>query len=61
MTDREDKKARILIADDDEQIRDVLHELLSDHYECTEVSSAEEALDTIGRETFRCVRFEKAR
>ena len=55
MTDREDKKARILIADDDEQIRDVLHELLSDHYECTEVSSAEEALDTIGRETFDLV------
>src|SRR2546421_4670102 len=55
MPDREDKKARILIADDDEQIRDVLHELLSDHYECTEVSSAEEALDTIGRETFDLV------
>ncbi|PYS46306.1 MAG: hypothetical protein DMF68_19535 [Acidobacteria bacterium] len=55
MTDREDKKARVLIADDDEQIRDVLHELLSETYECFEVNSGEEALETIGRETFDLV------
>ncbi|HKC62354.1 MAG TPA: EAL domain-containing protein [Pyrinomonadaceae bacterium] len=55
MHDREDKKARILIADDDEQIRDVLHELLSEAYDCTEVGSAEEALDVVGRETFDLV------
>ncbi|MDQ3820854.1 MAG: response regulator, partial [Acidobacteriota bacterium] len=55
MPDLEDKRARILIADDDEQIRDVLHELLSEAYECMEVSSAEEALETIGRETFDLV------
>ena len=55
MPDAKDKKARILIADDDEQIKDVLHELLSDMYDCTEVSSAEEALELMARAPFDLV------
>ena len=44
-------KRRILIADDDTEIKSVLHEFLSQWYECVEVCSAEEAL--------RLLRFEK--
>ena len=50
-----DRKARILIADDEAQIREVLHELLGDEYECTEVASAEEALRIVRRENFDLV------
>ncbi|HUQ31672.1 MAG TPA: diguanylate cyclase, partial [Pyrinomonadaceae bacterium] len=50
-----DKRARILIADDDAQIREVLHELLGDDYECAEVSSAEEALELLRTESFNLV------
>ncbi|HYJ45578.1 MAG TPA: PAS domain S-box protein, partial [Pyrinomonadaceae bacterium] len=55
MTATPDKKARILIADDDEQIREVLHELLSETYDCAEVSSGEEALEVIGRDNYDLV------
>src|SRR5215212_4187369 len=51
----QDKRPRILIADDDAQIREVLHELLGDAYECAEVSSAEEALAVVRREEFDLV------
>lgn len=51
----QDKRPRILIADDDAQIREVLHELLGDSYECAEVCSAEEALAVVGREEFDLV------
>jgi diguanylate cyclase (GGDEF)-like protein/PAS domain S-box-containing protein len=51
----QDKRPRILIADDDAQIREVLHELLADAYECAEVCSAEEALSVLGREEFDLV------
>ena len=50
-----DKRARILIADDDAQIREVLHELLGDDYECAEVSSAEEALAVLRAAEFDLV------
>jgi diguanylate cyclase (GGDEF)-like protein/PAS domain S-box-containing protein len=55
MRELPDKKARILIADDDEQIREVLHELLNDDYDCSEVSSGEEALEVVGQESFDLV------
>jgi diguanylate cyclase (GGDEF)-like protein/PAS domain S-box-containing protein len=55
MQGMEDKRARILIADDDAQIREVLHELLGNDYECAEVSSAEEALLLLQRESFNLV------
>jgi diguanylate cyclase (GGDEF)-like protein/PAS domain S-box-containing protein len=51
----QDTKPRILIADDDRQIREVLHELLSEDYECVEVSSAEEALMVLQKESFSLV------
>ena len=38
------KRASILIADDDPQIRSVLFDLLSEEYDCVAVGSAEEAL-----------------
>jgi response regulator RpfG family c-di-GMP phosphodiesterase len=46
-------KKRILVVDDEPEIRDVLCELLSDDYECLAAASAEEAL-----ESFRAGRFE---
>src|SRR3954464_15303415 len=55
MRETPEKKARILIADDDEQIREVLHELLSEDYECAEVSSGEEALERVAGESFDLV------
>jgi diguanylate cyclase (GGDEF)-like protein/PAS domain S-box-containing protein len=48
-------RARILIADDEPQIREMLHELLSDEYECREVGSAEEALELLRAEKFELV------
>ena len=48
-------RPRILIADDDAQIREVLHELLGEDYECAEVSSGEEALAVLRREEFDLV------
>lgn len=50
-----DKQPRILIADDDAQIREVLHELLGEDYECAEVSSGEEALAVLRTEEFDLV------
>jgi response regulator RpfG family c-di-GMP phosphodiesterase len=38
------RRARVLIADDEREIREVLRDLLSPAYDCTPVSSAEEAL-----------------
>jgi response regulator RpfG family c-di-GMP phosphodiesterase len=40
--------ARVLIADDDEAVRDVLREFLSAEYECESAASAEEALALLG-------------
>jgi diguanylate cyclase (GGDEF)-like protein/PAS domain S-box-containing protein len=55
MAEAQEKKARILIADDDMQIREVLHELLSEDYECAEVNSGEEALALLKEENFNLV------
>lgn len=55
MPDATEKKTRILIADDDEQIREVLLELLSEDYDCSAVTSAEEALARIQTESFDLV------
>ncbi len=43
-------KPRLLIVDDEVEVRGVLHELLDDAYECVEAASAEEALAQL-RET----------
>ncbi|MFN2452725.1 MAG: putative bifunctional diguanylate cyclase/phosphodiesterase [Pyrinomonadaceae bacterium] len=52
MLESNNSKARILIADDDLPIREVLGELLSDNYECVLVASAEEALARLAEESF---------
>ncbi|MCA1634420.1 MAG: response regulator, partial [Acidobacteria bacterium] len=44
--------ARILIADDEPGIRDLLHQALCETYDCTEVCSAEEALARLRVEKF---------
>ena len=48
-------RARVLITDDDPQVRDVLFALLSEQYECRAASSAEEALALVGAEEFQLV------
>lgn len=45
-------KPRILIADDELQIRELLYDLLSPSYECTKVNSAEQALALLSAERF---------
>jgi putative nucleotidyltransferase with HDIG domain len=48
-------KARILVVDDEPEIRDVLCELLGISYECTAASSAEEALATLREGNFNLI------
>jgi diguanylate cyclase (GGDEF)-like protein len=48
-------RRRILIIDDELQIRALLAELLQDKYDCTQVSSAEEALTALGDGDFDLV------
>jgi putative nucleotidyltransferase with HDIG domain len=47
MAEETDRKARILVVDDEPEIRTVLCELLSDQYECAAAGSAEEALELL--------------
>jgi diguanylate cyclase (GGDEF)-like protein len=49
------KGARILIADDEPGIRHLLHQVLCERYDCTEVCSAEEALARLRAEKFDLV------
>src|SRR5205085_6631365 len=49
------KPARILITDDDPEIREILHEFLCAHYECWAVESAEAALLLLGSVRFDLV------
>jgi len=46
---------RILIVDDDDAIRAMLYDLLSDKYECNTASMAEEALQYIAVETYDAI------
>ncbi|HZH92060.1 MAG TPA: HD domain-containing phosphohydrolase [Pyrinomonadaceae bacterium] len=50
-----DERACILIAEDEQEIRNVLYELLSDDYDCHPVASAEEALERLGTVRFDVV------
>ncbi|HVQ38728.1 MAG TPA: EAL domain-containing protein [Pyrinomonadaceae bacterium] len=45
-------KAHVLIVDDEAEIRDVLHEFLSESYQCLAVNSAEAALELIATKKF---------
>lgn len=49
------EKANLLIIDDEWQIRSLLIDLLSNLYNCSEASSAEEALTALGHQTFDLV------
>lgn len=46
---------RLLIVDDETVVRSVLHDLLSNSYECTEAASAEEALEYLRAGAFELV------
>ncbi|PYS90401.1 MAG: two-component system response regulator [Acidobacteria bacterium] len=52
MMNDEREPVRLLIADDDAEIRDVLREFLCERYECHTVDSAEAALACLSRESF---------
>jgi putative nucleotidyltransferase with HDIG domain len=49
------RRARVLIADDEREIREVLRDLLSPAYDCMTVSSAEEALARLRKTDFDLV------
>ena len=48
-------KPRLLIVDDEVEVRGVLHDLLCDTYECAEAASAEEALDQLRNTKYELV------
>jgi len=48
-------KPRLLIVDDEAEVRGVLNDLLCDTYDCTEVSSAEEAVDNLRTHDYQLV------
>src|SRR5712692_5568236 len=50
-----DKPTKILLIDDEEQIRELLKELLSAEYECVTAGSAEEALAVLKSTNFALV------
>lgn len=52
---QESTPARLLIVDDESAVRNVLHDLLSSSYDCTEVSSAEDALVSLRQQSFDLV------
>lgn len=51
----ETQKPKVLIIDDEEQIRNLLIDLLGDSYQCSDAGSAEEALAALGNTTFDLV------
>ena len=51
----ETPKARVLIIDDEEQIRQLLIDVLGDAYDCSDAGSAEEALAALSENTFDLV------
>ena len=55
MERHESPKPRLLIIDDEEQIRSLLIDLLGEVYDCREARSAEEALAALQQETFDLV------
>src|SRR4026208_284523 len=51
----ETKKPRVLIIDDEEQIRNLLIDVLGNSYQCSDAGSAEEALAALANTTFDLV------
>ncbi|MEK6336371.1 MAG: HD domain-containing phosphohydrolase [Acidobacteriota bacterium] len=54
MTEKKNQQ-RLLIVDDEVEVRSVLHDLLSDNYQCGEASSAEEALTQLREHDYELV------
>jgi putative two-component system response regulator len=52
MSEMETSQARLLIIDDETEVRNVLHEFLSESYRCVAVASAEAALSLLSIERF---------
>ena len=52
MSEKSNGKTRLLIADDEPEIRDILEEFLCERYECRAVGSAEEVLAQLRAEKF---------
>ena len=48
-------KSRILLIDDEPEITEILHDLLSEQYDCVSASSAEEALERLREKKFELV------
>src|SRR5215475_2441311 len=55
METAETQKPRVLIIDDEEQIRNLLIDVLGTSYECSDAGSAEEALSALAKSTFDLV------
>jgi response regulator RpfG family c-di-GMP phosphodiesterase len=55
MPETDSSKARLLIVDDESEIRNVLREFLCESYRCAAVGSAEEALELLRTEEFDMV------
>ena len=55
MEEVEQRRARVLIIDDEEQIRSLLIDVLCDAYDCSAAASAEEALTALADENFDLV------
>ncbi len=51
----EQQKARVLIIDDEELVRNVLFDLLSDSYECTTAASGEEVFELLKKQSYDVV------
>jgi diguanylate cyclase (GGDEF)-like protein len=55
MEARENAKPKLLIIDDEKQIRELLVDLLGSVYDCSDAGSAEEALTALSKQTFDLV------
>jgi putative nucleotidyltransferase with HDIG domain len=55
MSETEDGRTRLLVAEDDAEVRDILREFLGRDYDCAAVGSAEEALALLAAEHFHLV------
>ena len=55
MVEASNSPARILIVDDETQIREILLELLGEDYTCVEAASAEESLELLRGEQFELI------
>ena len=50
-----DRKPRLLVVDDEAEVRSVLNDLFGDHYECSQAASAEEAVAQLRQSEYELV------